>query len=635
MGQLDGKVAIVTGAGRGIGRAEALLLAAEGAAVVVNDLGGEASGEGADQRPAQQVADEIVAAGGRAVANYDNIASWDGGQALVAQAVDELGDLDILINNAGILRDKMSFNMTEEEWDAVIDVHLKGHFVTSRFASAYWRQQSKDTGAPVEAAIVNTASESGLYGNAGQVNYAAAKAGIASMTIVMARELERIGVRVNAIAPIARTRLTEGLAGDMMNAKEGEFDRFAPENPAAVAVWLASPRAAGITGQVVKVQGGLVQLLRGWRPITQATGDDDLDPRVAQLGPGRPGRRQRHGRPPVHAPARGLGEDRRCTSRGVRRRRRSAPSSSRSSTSTRPRRRGRGATSRRTSRGEHPDELIPQWARDWQATLFDHGWMIPGYPPELGGRNATPVQTLVYLEEMANRGIPRSLHFPGYAIVAPTLLDFGSPAAAGARARGHPGRHRVVHRHERAERGLGPRRALRRGPCVDGDRFVVNGQKVWTSYAMDAQLCCCYVRTDPDAPKHQGISLLIVDMSTPGIEIRPLRHLTGAADFAEVFFTDVEVPRENLVGDLNDGWRLTQGSLAHERGRAVGRERGPARAEHRGPRGAGARRSASTATRWCGGSSARRRRRRRRCARSGTRASPRSRRARPRRSTRT
>jgi NAD(P)-dependent dehydrogenase (short-subunit alcohol dehydrogenase family) len=273
MGQLEGKVAIVTGAGRGIGRAEALLLAAEGAAVVVNDLGGESSGEGSDQRPAQQVADEITGAGGRAVANFDNIASWDGGQALIAQAVDELGGLDILINNAGILRDKMSFNMTEEEWDLVIDVHLKGHFVTSRFASAYWRQQSKDTGAPVEAAIVNTASESGLYGNAGQVNYAAAKAGIASMTIVMARELERIGVRVNAIAPIARTRLTEAVAGDFMNAKEGEFDRFAPENPAAIAVWLASPLAAGITGQVVKVQGGQTQLLRGWRPITEATSD--------------------------------------------------------------------------------------------------------------------------------------------------------------------------------------------------------------------------------------------------------------------------------------------------------------------------------------------------------------------------
>ncbi len=216
------------------------------------------------------------------------------------------------------------------------------------------------------------------------------------------------------------------------------------------------------------------------------------------------------------------------------------------------------------ARGEHPDELIPQWARDWQATLFDHGWMIPGYPPELGGRNATPVQTLVYLEEMANRGIPRSLHFPGYAIVAPTLLEFGSPAQqdlAPAAIRGD-----TVWCIGMSEPNAGSDLAgLSTRAVVDGDRFIVNGQKVWTSYAMDAQLCCCYVRTDPDAPKHKGISLLIVDMSTPGIEIRPLRHITGAADFAEVFFTDVEVPRENLVGELNDGWRLTQGSLAHER----------------------------------------------------------------------
>jgi alkylation response protein AidB-like acyl-CoA dehydrogenase len=216
------------------------------------------------------------------------------------------------------------------------------------------------------------------------------------------------------------------------------------------------------------------------------------------------------------------------------------------------------------ARGEHPDELIPQWARDWQATLFDHGWMIPGYPPELGGRNATPVQTLVYLEEMANRGIPRSLHFPGYAIVAPTLLEFGSESQktlAPAAIRGD-----TVWCIGMSEPNAGSDLAgLSTRAVVDGDRFIVNGQKVWTSYAMDAQLCCCYVRTDPDAPKHKGISLLIVDMSTPGIEIRPLRHLTGAADFAEVFFTDVEVPRENLVGELNDGWRLTQGSLAHER----------------------------------------------------------------------
>jgi NAD(P)-dependent dehydrogenase (short-subunit alcohol dehydrogenase family) len=250
--------------------------------VVVNDLGGEATGEGADQRPAQQVVDEITGAGGRAAASYDDIASWQGGQALVAQAVDTFGGLHVLVNNAGILRDKMSFNMDEAEWDAVVNVHLKGPFVTSRFAASYWRQLSKETGAPADGAITNTASESGLYGNMGQVNYAAAKAGIASMTIVMARDLERYGVRVNAICPVARTRLTEAVAGDFMTAKEGEFDRFAPENPAAMAVWLASPNAAGINGQVFQVQGGQAQLLRGWRPVTQATSDavwtlDSLD----------------------------------------------------------------------------------------------------------------------------------------------------------------------------------------------------------------------------------------------------------------------------------------------------------------------------------------------------------------------
>jgi NAD(P)-dependent dehydrogenase (short-subunit alcohol dehydrogenase family) len=273
MGLFDGKVAIVTGAARGIGRAEALLLASEGAAVVVNDLGGDFTGEGKDDRPAQLVVDEIAAAGGKAVANYDDIASWQGGENVVQQAVDTFGGLHALVNNAGILRDKMSFNMDEADWDAVIKVHLKGHFAPSKFAAAYWRAQSKSTGAPVNAAIVNTASESGLYGNAGQANYAAAKAGIAAMTIVMARELERIGVRVNAIAPVARTRLTETVAGDFMNAKEGEFDRFAPENVAAGVAWLASDLAGGVSGQVLKIQGGTAQIVRGWRPITQADSD--------------------------------------------------------------------------------------------------------------------------------------------------------------------------------------------------------------------------------------------------------------------------------------------------------------------------------------------------------------------------
>jgi NAD(P)-dependent dehydrogenase (short-subunit alcohol dehydrogenase family) len=275
VGRFDGKVAIVTGAGRGIGRSHALLLASEGAAVVVNDLGGSSGGDGADATPAQQVVDEITAKGGRATANYDSVSSWKGAENMIQQAVDTFGGLDVLINNAGILRDKMSFNMDEAEWDSVVDVHLKGHFAPSRFAASYWRSKSKETSAPVNGKIVNTASESGLYGNAGQANYAAAKAGIASMTIVMARELERIGVRVNAIAPVARTRLTETVAGagEFMVAKEGEFDRFAPENISAVVGWLASDLSEGVTGQVVKVMGGHVQLLRGWRPSTEAMSD--------------------------------------------------------------------------------------------------------------------------------------------------------------------------------------------------------------------------------------------------------------------------------------------------------------------------------------------------------------------------
>ena len=284
-------------------------------------------------------------------------------------------------------------------------------------------------------------------------------------------------------------------------------------------------------------------------------------------------------------------------------------------------------------RGDGDGSLIPQWARDWQATLFDHGWMIPGYPPELGGRNATPVQTLVYLEEMARLGIPRSVHFPGYAIVAPTLLEFGTPAQrelAPAAIRGD-----TVWCIGMSEPNAGSDLAgLQTRAELDGDHFVVNGQKVWTSYAMDAQLCCCYVRTDPDAAKHKGISLLIVDMSTPGIEVRPLRHLTGAADFAEVFFTDVVVPRENLVGELNDGWRLTQGSLAHERAglwvESVARLEQSIAGLIELARKMGVADDPS-----CGAASARSRSARRACAPSATRASPSFARARRPRSTRT
>jgi NAD(P)-dependent dehydrogenase (short-subunit alcohol dehydrogenase family) len=273
MGFFDGKVAIVTGAGRGIGREEALLLAKEGAAVVVNDVGGARSGEGTDKAPAQEVVDEITAAGGKAVANYDDISSWAGGEAVVNQAINELGGLDVLVNNAGILRDKMSFNMTEEEWDAVIKVHMKGHFCPTHFAASYWRQKSKDSGASVNAKIVNTASESGLYGNAGQLNYAAAKAGIAAMTIVLARELERFGVRSNAIAPVALTRLTEDLMGGV-TADDRAKANLDPANVAAGVAWLASDLSDGVSGQVLKIQGGLLQIIAGWHPVSNVKTDE-------------------------------------------------------------------------------------------------------------------------------------------------------------------------------------------------------------------------------------------------------------------------------------------------------------------------------------------------------------------------
>lgn len=208
---------------------------------------------------------------------------------------------------------------------------------------------------------------------------------------------------------------------------------------------------------------------------------------------------------------------------------------------------------------------IPAWAREWQATLFDNGWMIPSYPPELGGRDATAVQTLLFLEEMATRGLPRSLHFGGYAIVGPSLLEFGNDAQramAPAAIRGD-----TVWCVGMSEPNAGSDlAALSTRAVLDGDSFVVNGQKVWTSYAAIAQKCFCYVRTDTTVAKHKGISVLIIDMDTPGVEIRPLRQVSGSSEFAEVFFTDALIPVANLVGDLNDGWRITMGSLAHERG---------------------------------------------------------------------
>jgi 3-oxoacyl-[acyl-carrier protein] reductase len=278
MGMLEGKTAIVTGAGRGIGREEALLLAAEGAKVIVNDVGAKVTGEGGDRSPAQQTVDDIVAAGGEADINADDVSSWSGAEKLVKQAVETWGQLDILVNNAGILRDKMSFNMEESDWDDVIRVHLKGHFATSHFAAVHWRNRSK-AGESVYGRIVNTASESGLFGNAGQANYGAAKAGIACLTIILARELKNYGVTVNAISPRARTRMTEDLFGDMAKREEGKFDAFSPENVAPLVAFLASPEASDISGQNFVVFGGSVWVMSGWGPAGNITRDSRWTPK--------------------------------------------------------------------------------------------------------------------------------------------------------------------------------------------------------------------------------------------------------------------------------------------------------------------------------------------------------------------
>ncbi|MHB1446462.1 MAG: SDR family oxidoreductase [Acidimicrobiales bacterium] len=262
MGHLDGKVAIVTGAGRGIGRGEALLLATEGARVVVNDLGTSAEGGGTDLSVAQAVVDEIEAAGGKAVANGDDVASWDGARHLIDTAVEAFGGLDILVNNAGFLRDAMSFNMDEEAFDAVIRVHLKGHFAPARWAAAHWRARAK-AGENVYGRIINTTSEAGLWGTVGQSNYASAKGGIVSMTLTMARELERLGVTVNTVAPRARTRMTEAVLGGLVTG-EGDFDDWHPDNIAPAVGWLASPAAAGISGQIFVVAGGNVHWVAGF-----------------------------------------------------------------------------------------------------------------------------------------------------------------------------------------------------------------------------------------------------------------------------------------------------------------------------------------------------------------------------------
>ncbi|KDE98721.1 short-chain dehydrogenase [Mycolicibacterium aromaticivorans JS19b1 = JCM 16368] len=290
MGVLDGRVAIITGAGRGIGREHALLFAREGASVVVNDLGGTNSGEGADEGPAHDVVAEITAAGGRAVANTDNVADWDGARALVQQAIDEFGRLDVLINNAGILRDAFIAGMDESQWDSVIAVHLKGHFAMLRHAAAYWKDQSKAGNQPL-AAVVNTASGSGVtLANAGQANYGAAKAAIAALTQIAAEELERYGVRVNAIAPIARTRLTlatPGMGTLMGEPEEGEHDLFSPANIAPLVAYLATEKCP-ITGAVYAVQGGAISRLRGWHDVATIETDgaweiDDIATRLPEM----------------------------------------------------------------------------------------------------------------------------------------------------------------------------------------------------------------------------------------------------------------------------------------------------------------------------------------------------------------
>ena len=258
MNALKDRVCVITGAGRGIGREHALLFAAEGAKVVVNDLGGQSDGTGTDSAPAQHVVDEIVAKGGQAVANYDDVADWNGAKNLVSQAIEAFGDLHVLVNNAGILRDRMLVNMSDLEWDSIMRVHLRGHFCPTRWAAAYWRDQSKQ-GSEVKRSVINTSSTSGLFGNIGQANYGAAKTGIATFTIIANAELAKYGVRVNSVAPAAATRLTRG--EEVTEDADAAWDPFSPSNISPFVGYLATTDCP-ISGRNFFVQGGGVFLFQ-------------------------------------------------------------------------------------------------------------------------------------------------------------------------------------------------------------------------------------------------------------------------------------------------------------------------------------------------------------------------------------
>jgi len=275
--RLEGRVAVVTGAGRGLGRAHAMALAAQGARVVVNDLGGAVDGSGASAGPADAVVEEIQGAGGIAVPNTDDCSDWEGAARLVQTALNAFGRLDVVVANAGILRDRMLVNMTPEDWDGVMRVHLRGTFCTVQRAAAYWRERSK-AGEAVDGRVICTSSAAGLYGNIGQANYAAAKAGIAAFTTVAAAELGRYGVTANAIAPAARTRMTEELFADHMRPPERGFDAMAPENVSPVVVWLASPESRGVTGRVFEVMGGRLGVADGWSHGPAIDHDGAFDP---------------------------------------------------------------------------------------------------------------------------------------------------------------------------------------------------------------------------------------------------------------------------------------------------------------------------------------------------------------------